>query len=135
MLNLEKILWVGVKFCVVNAEMAQYVQRMLLKHMIAREIGNTTARLARSLGNTVDSPLEYLNDLLYAEPGIPEGCVMQLLACDEQYRGELKTLLKEYREVLPMELPKKVLPNRGLGDKMEIKLVPGTEPIRQKMYG
>ena len=36
---------------------------------------------------------------------MPEGCVTQLLDCDEQYRGELKTLLKEYREVFPMELP------------------------------
>ena len=55
---------------------------------------------------------------------------MQLLAYDEPYRGELKTLLKEYREVFPTELPKRVLTNRGLGDKMEIKLVPGTEPIQ-----
>ena len=55
---------------------------------------------------------------------------MQLLACDEQYRGELKTLLKEYREVFPTELPKRVPPNRGLGDEMEIRLVPGTEPIQ-----
>ena len=29
-----------------------------------------------------------------------------------------------------MELPKRVPPNRGLGDEMEIKLVPGTETIR-----
>ena len=60
---------------------------------------------------------------------MPKGCVTQLLACDEQYRGELKTLLKEYREVFPIELPKRALSNRGLGDEMEIKLVPGTEPI------
>ena len=34
-----------------------------------------------------------------------EGCLIQLLACDEQYRGALKTLLMEYRKVFPMELP------------------------------
>ena len=34
MLNLEKNLWVGVKFCVVNAEMPQSVQRMLPKHVV-----------------------------------------------------------------------------------------------------
>ena len=61
---------------------------------------------------------------------MPEGCVSQLLACDEQYRGELRTLLMEYREVFPTELPKRVLPNQGLGDEMEIKLVPGIEPIQ-----
>ena len=53
---------------------------------------------------------------------MPEGFVMQLLACNEQDRGELKTLLKEYREVFPTELPKKVLSNHGLGEEMEIKL-------------
>ena len=61
---------------------------------------------------------------------MPEGCVMQLLAHNKQYRGELKTFLKEYREVFPTELPKRVPLNRGLGDKIEIKLIPGTEPIQ-----
>ena len=45
MLNLEKTLWVGVKFCVANGEIAQYMQRMLPKHVIAPEIGSTTAGL------------------------------------------------------------------------------------------
>ena len=61
---------------------------------------------------------------------MPEGCVSQLLACDKQCRGELKALLMEYREVFPLELPKIVPPNQGLGDEMEIKLVPGMEPIQ-----
>ena len=60
---------------------------------------------------------------------MPKGCVTQLLACDEQYRDKLKTLLKEYREVFPTELPKRVPPNCGLQDEMEIRLVPGTGPI------
>ena len=60
---------------------------------------------------------------------MPKGCVTKLLACDEQYRGELKTLLKEYREAFPTELPKRVPPNRGLGDEMETRLVPGTKPV------
>ena len=50
------------KFCVVNAEMAQSVQRMLPKHVIAAEIGSITAGLARPLEATADSPLEFLND-------------------------------------------------------------------------
>ena len=63
MLKLDKTLWVGVKFCVVNAEMAQSMQRMLPKHVIAAEIGSTTAGLARPLGATADSsPLDFLND-------------------------------------------------------------------------
>ena len=61
-LNLEKNLWVGVKFCVVLSEMAQSVQRMLPKHVIAAEISSKTAGLARPLGATADSPLEFLDD-------------------------------------------------------------------------
>ena len=38
MLYLEKTLWIGVKFCIVNGEMAQYMQRILPKHVIAPEI-------------------------------------------------------------------------------------------------
>ena len=93
--------------------MALYMNMMIAKHKIAPEIGSTTARLARPLGITADSCLEYLNDELYAEPGMPEGCVTQLLACDEQYRGALRNLLIEYREIFPIELPKRVPPNRG----------------------
>ena len=33
-LNLEKNLWVGVKFCVAYAEMPQSMQRMLPKHVV-----------------------------------------------------------------------------------------------------
>ena len=60
---------------------------------------------------------------------MPEGCVSQLLAYDKQYRGKLIAFLMEYKEVLPMELPKRVTPNCGLGYKIEIKLMPGTETI------
>ena len=63
-----------------------------------------------------------------------EGCINQLLACDEQYGGELKSMLIEFREVLATELSNRVLPNRRLRNEMEIKFVPGTEPIWLKMY-
>ena len=61
-LNLEKIMWVVVKFCVANSEIAQYAHRMMLKHVIVPEIGSTTIRLTRPLGTTADSPLEHLTD-------------------------------------------------------------------------
>ena len=57
MLYLENTLWIGVKFCIVNGEMAQYMQRILPKHVIAPEIGSTTAGLVRTLGSTADFPL------------------------------------------------------------------------------
>ena len=43
-------------------------------------------------------------------------------------------LLKEFKDVFPAELPKFVLPDRGLGDVHEIPIKPGTEPIARKMY-
>ena len=122
-------MWVGVKLCVANGEMAQYMHRMMLKHVIAPKIGSRMTGLSRPLGTTAYNPLKYLKTLLYAEPVIPEECITQLLAYDKQHRGELKSLLMEYKEAFPTELPKRVPPNRGLGDKMEIKLVPGIEPI------
>ena len=65
---------------------------------------------------------------------MPERCVTEFLACNEQHRCELISLLMEYKDVFLTELPKRVLPNRYLGDEMKTKLVPGTEPIWQKMY-
>ena len=52
-------MWVGVKFYIANAEMAQSMQRMLPKHVIAVEIGSTTAGIARSLGAKEDSSLDF----------------------------------------------------------------------------
>ena len=60
---------------IINGEVAQYMQRMLPKHVIEPEIGSTTAGSIRPLGTTVDSPLEFLNDKLYAECRMPKGCV------------------------------------------------------------
>ena len=55
-LNLERTFWVGMKFCVANGEMAHYMQRILPKHVIAVEIGSTTAGLKIPLGTIADSP-------------------------------------------------------------------------------
>ena len=53
---------------------------------------------------------------------MPEGCVAQVMGCAEEHRSELKTLLMQYKDVFPTALPKRVPPNRGLGDEMEINL-------------
>ena len=60
---------------------------------------------------------------------MPKGCIAQLLAYDKQHRGELKSLLMETKEVFPTELPKRVPPNRQLGDEMKMKLIPKIGPI------
>ena len=65
---------------------------MMPKYVTMLKIGSTIAKQSRSLGTTADSPLEYLNNQLYKELGISEGYIAQLLACDEQHRGELKSL-------------------------------------------
>lgn len=87
MLALPATLWVGVKFCVSNAAMAAAVRRMLPSHVVECEVSTSATHNARVLGSKADSPLEYLHDLLYAEPGMPDGCVSSLLACEEEHRG------------------------------------------------
>ena len=36
----------------------------------------------------------------------------------EEYREELKSVLKEYKAVFPIELPKTIPANHGIGDEM-----------------
>ena len=61
MLNIEKTLWIGVELCIANSEIAQCLQRMLPKHIIALEIDSTTAGLISPLETTADSPLDFFN--------------------------------------------------------------------------
>ena len=44
------------------------------------------------------------------------------MGCAEEHRGELKTLLMQYKDIFPTALAKRVLLNQGLGDEMEINL-------------
>lgn len=76
------------------------------------------------------SPIAFLQDLLYAEPGMPEGSVAQLLRCKDEERAPLRALLHEYADVFPAALPKVVPPNRSLGDEHRIPLVEGAQPIK-----
>ena len=80
------------------------------------------------------SPVEALQKLLYGNPDLPDGAVLHLLGISEEQRGVLKHILKEFKSVFPAELPKKVTPDRGLGDMHEIPVRPGTEPIARKLY-
>ena len=59
MLDLKRTLWVGVKFCIANGKMAQYMHRMMPKHVIAPDIGSIITRLSILLGTMVQSPLEF----------------------------------------------------------------------------
>ena len=61
--------------------------------MLNGEVMLSRDDIKQPLGTTADSPLEYLYDLLYAEPGMPEGCVAQVMGCAEEHKDELKTLL------------------------------------------
>ena len=80
------------------------------------------------------SPVAALQELLYGNPDLPDGAVLYLLGLPEEQRGVLEHILKEFKSVFPEELPKHVLPDRGLGDVHEISIKPGIEPISRKMY-
>ena len=49
-----------------------------------------------------------------------------MLKCLEEYREELKSVLKKYGAFFPTELPKIVPPNHRFGDEMWISLKPDT---------
>ena len=80
------------------------------------------------------SPVAALQDLLYRDPDQPDGAVPHLLDLPKEQRGVLDHLLKEFKNVLPAQLPKYVPPDRGLGNVHAIPIKPGTEPIGRKMY-
>ena len=75
-----------------------------------------------------------LQELLYANPDLPDGAVPCLLDFPEEQRGVLEHILKEFKSVFPAELPKHVPPDRGLGYVHDIPIKPGTEPIARKMH-
>ena len=71
---------------------------------------------------------------MYSDRDLTDGLLPHLLGLPKEQRGVLDHLLKEFKGVLPAELPKYVPPDRGLGDVQEIPVKPGTEPIARKMY-
>ena len=69
-----------------------------------------------------DSPVEYFYDTIHAGPDIPQGCISQMLKYPEEHREELKSVLKEYKAVFPIELPRIVPSNHRFGFAMQISL-------------
>ena len=80
------------------------------------------------------SPVAALQELLYGYPDLPDYVVPHLLGLPEEQRRVLEHVLKKFKSLFLAELPKHILPDRGLGDVQEIPIKPGTEPITRKMY-
>ena len=55
-----------------------------------------------------------LQELLYGNPDLPDGAVPYLLVLPEEQRRVIEHILKEFKSVFPVELPKHISPNRGL---------------------
>ena len=73
-------------------------------------------------------PVAALQELLYSDLELPDGAVPHLLGLPKEQRGAMEHLLREFKGVLPAELPKYIPPDRGLRDVHEILIRPGTEP-------
>ena len=113
------ILWVGSVLTIINS-IKPYILHATPDH----------SELVKRCG----CPVAALQELLYGNPELPDGAVPYLLGLPNEQRGVFEHILKEFKSVFPEELPKHVLPDRGLGDVHGIPIKPGTEPIARKLY-
>ena len=58
------------------------------------------------------SPVVALQEVVYGDPGLPDGAVPHLLGLPKEQRGVLDHLFKEFKGVFSAELPKLIPPHR-----------------------
>ena len=80
------------------------------------------------------TPLTWLTSQIFDTQDLPEGSLQHLLSCSEEVRPKLKDFFKEFADVLPVELPKSLPPDRGLKDVHTIDLYEGSKPPNKPAY-
>ncbi len=80
------------------------------------------------------TPMTWLTTQIFDTQDLPEGSLQHLLECKEEVRPRLREFFKEFSDVLPAELPKRLPPNRGLQDVHTIDLYPETRPPNKPAY-
>ena len=78
------------------------------------------------------SPVLFLQDTLYREKNLLERAVPHFLGVTQEHHGLLHALQCKYHNVFSGYLPKKVPPNRKLGDVHSILLEPSTEAVKKR---
>ena len=78
--------------------------------------------------------MTWLTTQIFDTQDLPEGNLQHSLECPEDIRPGLKEFLKEFRNVLPAELPKKLPPDRGLKDVHTIDLYPEARAPNKPAY-
>ena len=71
MLPLMYALWIGIHFIISDVQIAAKVQTMIPLHILLFKICICLADLKESVKTVRDSPVEYLYNTIYTEPGIP----------------------------------------------------------------
>ena len=81
------------------------------------------------------TPLMYMQELVYGTEGLPEGVISQIWeAEDEEILQKIRSLLHNYVDIFPAELPKELPPNRGLGDEHHIETDIDAVPPKKAAY-
>ena len=57
-----------------------------------------------------------------------------MLSVPHDVQLEFKSLIKEFADVFPDELPKTLPPNRGIDDVHKIDLIPNASPVAKAPY-
>ena len=80
------------------------------------------------------SPISTFQKLLCSDPELLDGIVPHLLGIPKEQRGVMEHLLKDFKGVFPVELPKYVSGDSRLGDVHKVLIKSSTESIARKMY-
>ena len=80
------------------------------------------------------SPHALLGEWLYKDKDLPAGSSKHIKELPTKIQDTLQSILKDYHDVFPAELPKQLPPDRGLGDVHSIPLIPGAVPPSKRMY-
>ena len=71
----------------------------------------------------------FLQDILYAQKDLPKGAVPHFTILTQENYGLPCDLLHKYCSIFPVQLPKRIPPNKKLGDVHLIMLEPGIELV------
>ena len=80
------------------------------------------------------SPHTFFFFFLYKDKDLPAGSSKHIKELPTKIQDTLQSILKDYRDVFPAELPKQLPPDQGLGDVHSIPLIPGAVPPSKYMY-
>ena len=80
------------------------------------------------------SPHALLGEWLYEDKDLLAGSSEHIKELPTKIQDTLRSILKDYRDVFPAELPKQLPLDQGLGDVHSIPLILGAVPPSKRIY-